>query len=91
MNRAKKLMVGILIWTTVTLLSACATNSTLTTNTVQDSINHTGSIENYGNDTRFYIYIDPETGVNYIVYAAPYKGGITPRYNANGSLFVTEK
>lgn len=37
------------------------------------------------------VYIDPETGVNYLVYKEGYKGGITVRYNADGSIMVTEK
>lgn len=37
------------------------------------------------------IFVDPETGVNYIVYEGyTGRGGITPRYNADGSLYVTE-
>lgn len=39
-----------------------------------------------------YEFIDPDTGVHYLVYSrsAPSKGmgGITPRLNANGSIMV---
>ena len=38
-----------------------------------------------------YIYVDEETGVEYIVYNGYKKGGICPRYNADGSLRVEKK
>lgn len=45
-----------------------------------------------GNKTReIQIYVDPETGVNYLIYDSYRKGGITVRYNADGSIMVTEK
>lgn len=31
---------------------------------------------------------DPETGVHYIIYIGSRRGGITVRYNADGTLFV---
>lgn len=37
------------------------------------------------------VYIDPETGVNYLLYAEYREGGITPRYTADGRLYVTSK
>lgn len=47
-----------------------------------------GILKNYDD---FKIYVDEETGVNYIVYSTnAYKGGITPRYNADGTLYVSE-
>ena len=33
-------------------------------------------------------YTDPVTNVEYVIYDAPYRGGICPRYNPDGSLFV---
>ncbi len=85
MKRTKKLIAISAIIFTVFLLGACA-------DTVIASSTYSGSIEQYENNgsSRFYVYVDPDTGVNYMVYAAPYKGGITPRYNANGSLFVSQ-
>lgn len=43
-------------------------------------IEHDGNIE-------VFIYKDSKTGVNYI---CKYGGGITPRLNPDGSLYVTE-
>lgn len=34
------------------------------------------------------IWTDPETGVQYLLYTAVGRGGICPRYNADGSLMV---
>ena len=45
--------------------------------------------EGYGE--KVYIYIDPETRVNYLIYNGYYKGGITVRYNQDGSIMVTSK
>lgn len=45
-----------------------------------------------GNKTNeIQIYVDPETGVNYLIYQDYNKGGITVRYNADGSIMVTKK
>lgn len=37
------------------------------------------------------VYVDPETGVNYLIYTSYQQGGITVRYNADGSIMVTGK
>lgn len=34
-------------------------------------------------------YIDPETGVHYLLYKKGDSGGICPRYNADGTLMVS--
>ncbi len=45
-----------------------------------------------GNKTNeIIVYVDPETGVNYLIYTSYKQGGITVRYNADGSIMVTEK
>ena len=40
------------------------------------------------------VYLNPQTGVNYLVYSVQVSngamGGICPRYNANGTLYVSE-
>lgn len=35
-----------------------------------------------------YTYVDKETGVNYLIYDGHRAGGICPRYNADGTLYV---
>lgn len=37
-----------------------------------------------------YLYIDDETGVEYLVFNSINEGGICPRFNADGSLRVSE-
>lgn len=37
----------------------------------------------------FYYIVDKETGVNYVVFSEVYKAGICPRYNRDGSLYVS--
>lgn len=42
-------------------------------------------------NTDIFVYVDPKTGVNYLVYKCGYQGGITVRYNSDGSIMITEK
>ena len=37
------------------------------------------------------VIVDEETGVEYIVFSGYNRGGICPRYNANGTLRVREE
>ena len=39
-------------------------------------------------DIVVYDYVDPATGVHYLIYSVGYKGGMSPRYNADGTLMV---
>lgn len=41
-------------------------------------------------NSRCCIYVDEETGVNYIKYIDVYGGGITVRLNADGTPYVSE-
>lgn len=36
------------------------------------------------------VYIDESTGVEYLIYSCYNKGGICPRYNADGTLKINE-
>lgn len=45
-------------------------------------------IDGIDGDTTIKIFIDEETGVNYLIYDSYRKGGITPRFNVDGSLYV---
>ena len=36
------------------------------------------------------VIVDTETGVNYLFIKSGYSGGLTPLYNADGSLVVTK-
>lgn len=37
-----------------------------------------------------YFFVDKETGVNYIVYEHYDRGGICPRYNQDGTLYISK-
>ena len=41
----------------------------------------------------FYVsdYVDPDTGVHYLMYQKGDSGGICPRYNADGTLMVSKE
>ncbi len=36
------------------------------------------------------VYVDPQTGVNYVILREPGRAGICPRYNADGTLYISE-
>ncbi len=46
-------------------------------------------IHSDGAFSSFEIWVDTETGVNYIVYINGYAGGITPLLDANGNVVIT--
>ena len=41
------------------------------------------------NDSRMEIYVDKETGVNYLFSSSGYAGGMTPLLNRDGTPIVT--
>lgn len=43
-----------------------------------------------GYEDNVYDYVDPDTGVHYLVYCGYRKGGITTRLNPDGSVVVDE-
>lgn len=49
-------------------------------------------IQNYEYGSYYvYVYVDEYTGVEYLIFSASKKGGITPRYNADGTLRINEE
>jgi hypothetical protein len=36
------------------------------------------------------VFVDPITGVNYLILREPHRAGICPRYNVDGTLYVSE-
>lgn len=48
------------------------------------------SLSAFGYEDNIYDYVDPDTGVHYLVYCGYRKGGITPRLNPDGSIMVDE-
>lgn len=74
------------------LLSVVRLNPT--ENTEEKIVNSLELVEEHNNGIDIYEYVDEETGVHYVIYTKKvYKGGaggICPRYNADGTLYVTE-
>ena len=48
-------------------------------------------VSNHYPDATFEIWVDEETGVEYVLTYWGYGGGICPRYNADGTLRVREE
>lgn len=49
------------------------------------------SREKGSGDSYIQFYVDPETKVEYVMYYGGYAGGICPRYNPDGSLYIKEE
>lgn len=76
MSRLTKNIIAIICCAVLALgLAGCANKENETTSPTKRTKN-------------VYVYVDKETGVNYMVFISSYKGGICPRYNADGSLYV---
>ena len=78
-----KKIISLILVIAIILLVGCAdveyAEADTQTNDIQD-------------DGYYEIYVDKETGVNYVAYTNHHKkgGGITPRLNADGTPFVSE-
>lgn len=49
-------------------------------------------LREYSRDDGVYditVFVDPETGVNYLIFRGYCKGSMTVRYNADGTIMVT--
>lgn len=56
----------------------------------QETTQEITSFSNLGYDDNVYDYVDPDTGVHYLVYCGYRKGGIAVRLNPDGSIMVDE-
>ena len=79
------------------MLTGCESNGAVTPIEVDDTIEVdgiSGYTVNKIDDENIYIFTDPDTGVQYLVYREHrYRagmGGITPRLNPDGSLCVVD-
>jgi len=83
-KRMKKLVTKILVFVVACMcLAGCGTNNT-TTSTEPVEIRETVGSSNV------HVYIDPETGVNYLIYSGYHSGGMTVRLDENGEIIVTK-
>lgn len=86
----KKFGIAVMILAIMVSFVGCGVSIEYKTEEQSTSSNETLK-EVFGNTTTcVYTFVDEETGVNYIIYSGYYKGGITPRLNADGSLYISE-
>ena len=57
----------------------------------QETTQEITSFSNLGYDDNVYDYVDPDTGVHYLVYCGYRKGGIAVRLNPDGSIMVEKE
>lgn len=73
------------------LLLVCASAGCIT---AEESVSPDKYFQNHDDGTYYvYVYIDEHTGVEYLIYREVLLdcGGITPRYNADGTLKINEE
>lgn len=86
-RRYRALIISLLLC--ITLMMLLVTGCTAEGESRQENPQPVSKINTISNSS-IYVFVDPDTGVNYIVYAGYEKGGITPRYNPDGTIMVTE-
>lgn len=89
----KKLIVTIIVLLFAVLLTGCnSEEAQKNANSFQSGLIST--TENFPVDKSIIIWTDPDTKIQYIVYREKRGyagcGGITPRLNPDGSLYITE-
>ena len=75
----RKKIICFILTLTIVMLTACGNT---------DAENKTKYIQDY--NSKFKIFIDKETGVNYIIYRSDSKAGMTVRLNKDGTPYVSE-
>lgn len=75
----RKKIICFILTLTIVMLTACGNT---------DAENKTKYIQEY--NPTFKIFIDKETGVNYVYVSTAYGKGITVRLNADGTPYVSE-
>ena len=75
----RKKIICFILTLTIVMLTACGNT---------DAENKTKYIQDY--NSKFNIFIDKETGVNYIIFRSDSKAGMTVRLNKDGTPYVSE-
>lgn len=75
----KKKIICFILTLTIVMLTACGNT---------DAETKIKYIQDY--NSKFEIFIDKDTGVNYVIYSRYKKGGMTVRLNADGTPYVSE-
>ena len=84
----KKLLVIILTMAMVLCAAGCSGTEEETCQAEKQPFSRT--TYNMQGTTYVSVIVDHETGVNYVFYKSGYSGSISPRYNADGTLYITE-
>jgi hypothetical protein len=75
----KKLTIYVLALATLVLFTGCE---------MPDTDKDTDTIESEVRSYTVVDYKDPETGVHYLIFEDGYRGGLSVRYNADGTIMV---
>ena len=90
MLKLRNVLVLGIIFSVILMLTSCTSDNKPSNTTANQTLK-------INNDNLFWVsstlLVDEETGVNYIVVSNLSDGGImiTPRYNADGTLYITNK
>ena len=80
----KKIIIVIMMVMVFLSLTACGKQE------INDKTNtQTETIPEYVTDNT-YVYVDPETGVNYLIYDGYNRAGMSVRYNSDGYIMITK-
>lgn len=96
MNAVKKAFAFLSVLLYLACFTSCDVSETIEDNAVTINPEFFEEKTDVGveNDKPIYIWTDKETGVQYVIYQEQHGyagfGGITPRLNPDGSLYVTE-
>lgn len=73
------------------IICICLNLSMILCGCSEDTSNEIDEFSGLYGDESVRVFVDPETGVNYLIYNGVYKGAITVRYNQDGSIMVKSK
>lgn len=78
----KKIIIVMVMVAVVLSLTACGQQADKKTNVQEATPDYVTN--------NIHVYVDPETGVNYLVYHGYNCGGMTVRYDSEGNVMVTK-
>lgn len=87
---SKKMQICVILFLLIMIASTCVgCNVKISDSFDSTEVTEESAITDIGLDSnKCHDYRDPETGVHYIIFDAGGRGGISVRYNADGSLYV---
>ncbi len=85
----KKLFVALMMVVTVLSLTACGQQTKDKTNTQEETVLWENNMTYLSNNV--YTYVDPETGVNYLIFHGYNCAGMSVRYDSEGNIMITNE